>query len=949
MGFEERHVQAALQAGIFNVQDATEWLLQGGDHAKRGQESRGSVAGAMSAFNPPFAQGLAPKLPYSVGSQRHSPAETGSPPQAASSPALPLSRRNLNLKEFEEQQREHVAQQIKAERRKKQKDHELALKRIADDRENLKAKSASACQPDPPQQGQRLGGKVQTAVGNHCILMIRLPSGDCLRERFRQDDTLQCVKDYISRQCPKLQTVALLQSFPKRHFTDTDLASTLGALGLSPNATLCVRDEEQRARSQLSLPSGAYSLTATSVPTVGIPAHEGVLAQPTRPPEAEYHLGSRPPGQRSWGRGEALGCRPTEDVAAHKMEERRAAPRRMRQPELKNAGIPALMEYPARSTHFWGRGQKLVTAERGELPIASEGVPDPSVREVENLIPEDQLIPPAFDPEVIFRQNGNRIRSGFEPRYQWPNQGNRLREAREDAANQDGPRQQDLPTVAAQAAMERLNRAAEMEASHLTPSLQKKPCRATLVPSLFKMATGGAVALMTAPSMQYSRSLACLTPELAEHLLLHMTNERLLRPKSFELFFGCQIQKLVLNCYPYATNELLRQLRAFQSLKHLSLTSCSLITDSGLEVVSNLQRLQHLNLAACVKLTDHCLRSVKGLNSLSHLILDQTKVSDSGMTDYLACAPTSLVHLSLNQTGITEGMLTVLPGTVPQLRLLSIKQTKVCDVSALKDLPALQTLHLDNNNITESSLQTLSSHPTLSSLSVYGLHSLSGDVTLKIISGLNLTHLKLPDRHTVSDSGLHFLSRLERLIELDLTDYTQVTDQGISHLARLLRLTKLSLSNTLMTDAGLVHLQHLKNLEELCLDRTNVSSKGVAQCIRNLPHLQVLSLASTRVGDTVVTQGLLHCKQLVKLNLSRTRITDRGHARACPEQENERRQPELEQGQSKTNLPEATQPDQGEPAEPGWDRGDTDRDQHPDGDLPWYNQHPCQQPAHALP
>ncbi|XP_072324659.1 uncharacterized protein [Scyliorhinus torazame] len=246
------------------------------------------------------------------------------------------------------------------------------------------------------------------------------------------------------------------------------------------------------------------------------------------------------------------------------------------------------------------------------------------------------------------------------------------------------------------------------------------------------------------------------------------------------------------------------------------------------------------------------------------------------MMDYLTGAPASLVHLSLNQTSISEKMLTVLPETVPQLRLLSIKETKVCDVSALKDLTALHTLHLDSNKISQSSLQALSSHPTLSSLSVYGLHSLSGDITLQIISGLNLTHLKLPDRHTVSDSGLQFLSQLEKLVELDLTDYTQVTDQGISHLSRLHRLMKLSLSNTLMTDAGLVHLQPLTDLEELCLDRTNVSSKGVAQCIRNLPRLQVLSLASTRVGDSVVTQGLLHCKQLVKLNLSRTRITDQG-------------------------------------------------------------------------
>lgn len=86
------------------------------------------------------------------------------------------------------------------------------------------------------------------------------------------------------------------------------------------------------------------------------------------------------------------------------------------------------------------------------------------------------------------------------------------------------------------------------------------------------------LSILSAPSMQYSSSLAGLTPELAELLLDHMSKERLLRPRTLELFFGCPLQKFVLNCYPYSTNELLRQLRAFTALKHLSLVNSPLIT-----------------------------------------------------------------------------------------------------------------------------------------------------------------------------------------------------------------------------------------------------------------------------------------------------------------------------------------------------------------------------------
>lgn len=376
--------------------------------------------------------------------------------------------------------------------------------------------------------------------------------------------------------------------------------------------------------------------------------------------------------------------------------------------------------------------------------------------------------------------------------------------------------------------------------------------------------------------MQYSSSLACLTPELAELLLSHMARERLLRPRTLELFFGCPLQKFVLNSYPYSTNDLLRQLRAFPALKHLSLVNSPLITDSGLSVLSSLVRLQHLNLSSCGKLSDCCLQYITGLRSLSFLSLDQTKVSDAGVLPYLRSAPPCLSQLSLNNTAITEATLAALPPSVPHLRFLSIKQTKVSDVSSLAELLHLQTLYLDGTLVTEVSLEPLACHPSLAALSVAGIPVQDPDHALHLISGLRLSQLTLPGRNSVTDRGLSFLSRLGLLTELDLTDYTQVTDQGVSQLASMTSLKKLSLSNTGLTDAGLAPLRSLRELQELCLDRTAVTSRGVATLITCLPHLQVLGLACTQVGDSVVRRGLIGCRQLVKLNLSRTRITDRG-------------------------------------------------------------------------
>ncbi|XP_042187904.1 uncharacterized protein si:ch73-173p19.1 isoform X2 [Callorhinchus milii] len=851
MGFEERRAQAAVNAGIFNVQEATEWLLQGSDHNDQGQ--RKQAGGAMSAFNPPLGQAPTHRLALRV------PPGPPAPAYRQQDPMLPVPRKLGKLQQFDEQQK--AQQEIRTERRNKQKDHELALKRIADDRENLRAKSS------PARLSERflsrpLEGPVPGTPGGHSALMIRLPWGECIRERFPAETTLAGVRELVAQRCPHLPNFLLLQGLPRRRFSQADLSLTLRALGLHPSATLCVQPGDPTTDPS-TIPS----------PTLCVQPRE----QPGDPPTLTAHRlntdpdpspGTDPRVPTIGGpRGRVLG------LGAHSPRHHGGDDdndERDREELLAVLGHHRRQPGPrplAHTTHSWGKGQKLaagLSCEEADDQDAPEE--DDEDDEEDNLM---ALIPPDFDPGV-FRMNGHRIRSGFEPQHQWPEQGNRLRPGAEDGHG--GPQ---VPVAAGRAALERLQRGSREQLSPSQPTAPR-PATTSAVPSLLTMATRGAITLITAPSRQYAGSLGSLPPRVAERLVMELVKKRWLRPRSLELFSGCSLGSLVLDCYPLTTNQLLLQLSAFPSLHHLSLASCRLLTDSGLESVSHLKKLQHLNLAACPRLTDRCLSSLTGLNCLSHLTLDQTKVTDCGMRDYLESAPSSLVHLSLNETAVSEGTLVCLPRALPHLRLLSIKHTQVTDVSALREVTALHTLCLDHTGVTESSLQTLGSHPNLSSISVSGLQSVSGDSVLHILSGLPLTQLKLPSRHTVSDAGLLALAGLHRLLELDLTDYSQATDQGLQCLASLTRLRRLSLSNTQVTDVGLMYLQPLSSLEELCLDRTRVSSKGVAQCVCGLPRLQVLGLAATLVGDSVVPRGLARCRQLIKLNLSRTRLTDTG-------------------------------------------------------------------------
>ncbi|XP_033841666.1 uncharacterized protein si:ch73-173p19.1 [Periophthalmus magnuspinnatus] len=838
MGFTEEQIQAAVQTGHLSVPEAAEWLLQGQSprHRLTQQPSRPAET-AFSAFNPP----------KQVSGTNASPSDSTYPSlvlkssQSCNFSSEPLqveSRIKQDKSDFEEQQRQRVAQEAREQRKQKKQERELVLKRIAEDRKTLQVKNQTAPVSEAPlstNEGQKLGGKIQTSVEN-CILMIRLPSGESMRERFPADASLRSVVEHISGRHPSLTSFSLLQGFPRKRFGEAELACSLHSLGLTPSAALCIQttppETPQEPPSSVNPPAAEQQIFAFAEPSPPqIPDQDRLPDQDRHPDPAVPPL----------------------------------LPNQLWEEAVNYAGIPDMGHLLSGPSHSWGRGQRLVPGDAEEAA------------EVEAVVQEGEREP--YDmlngwPRLPFFQE-NRVHGGFEPRHQWPDQGNRLREEPLEQAV-DGPV---APVAAGQAAVERLQRAAQQNDAHVCqgqPSPPKRAFKTPSVQSLCALAARAAVSVMTAPSMQYSSSLAGLTPDLAELLLEHMSRERLLRPRTLELFFGCPLRRFVLNCYPYSTNELLRQLRAFTALKHLSLINSPLITDSGLSILPSLVKLQYLNLASCSKLTDACLQHITGLKSLYFLSLDQTKVTDSGMVLYLQSAPSCLSQLSLNQTTVTEVTLEALTSFVPQLRVLSIKQTKVSQVTALSQMCNLQTLSLDGTGVTETSLEHLRNHPSLSSLSLTGIHAVDGNHTLQIISGLKLTHLTLPGRHCVTDSGMSALSRLTLLCELDLTDYTHVTDQGVRHLCTLTRLRKLSLSNTQVSDAGLPFLQGLQELQDLCLDRTTVTSQGVADLIVHLPLLQVLGLASTHVGDSVVRKGLIRCNQLVKINLSRTRITDQG-------------------------------------------------------------------------
>nr|XP_048698014.1 uncharacterized protein LOC125632995 isoform X14 [Caretta caretta] len=349
--------------------------------------------GAIAAFNLPKLQAV-PLGSEAPGAEHSLPGPSSAPwpgTEAGHSCRMKGSR-----KELEEQRREQLAREAKAEKQNKQKERELVLQRIADDRKSFQAKTQRAQKPDrPAAQGHRPEGPAQLASDGQCLLMIRLPSGQCLRERFLANCLLQDVTQHLSTLHPDLPPFTLLQGFPKRRFGPAELSCSLQALGLTPSATLCVLATEP-------LPSGTCALAAPQ-------ARDG----PLQPPGPQ----ALPTEEHAWGRGETLGLVLEQAMAEGMFPEAEELRLALSSPARRvvpgKPGVHGLWESTSPPHHRWGQGQRLTLEDPEQEPAAPTGC---SPLDEELSPPGSGLAPLLLSPS----------RGPVEPQHQWPAEGNRL-------------------------------------------------------------------------------------------------------------------------------------------------------------------------------------------------------------------------------------------------------------------------------------------------------------------------------------------------------------------------------------------------------------------------------------------------------------------------------------------------------------------------------------------
>jgi cellulose synthase/poly-beta-1,6-N-acetylglucosamine synthase-like glycosyltransferase/Leucine-rich repeat (LRR) protein len=261
---------------------------------------------------------------------------------------------------------------------------------------------------------------------------------------------------------------------------------------------------------------------------------------------------------------------------------------------------------------------------------------------------------------------------------------------------------------------------------------------------------------------------------------------------------------------------LVQQLQGLTSLGYLRLDA-PLLRPEVLRSLKDFPSLEHLSFQGA-PLTDDMLAELLGLSQVVRLDLSDTRVTDRGLVHLKDMR--GLRELSLQGTRVTGGGLVHLTG-LTRLQSLSLRDTPTSDtgLSHLAALSDIRKLELGGTRLTDAGLDHLLRLPGLQYLDLYGT--------------------------AVTDAGAERLSGLTALRYCYLSN-TRVTDAGISHLSRLTDLEELGLDGTRLTDGGLAALRPLSGLRRLRLGRTQITDAAL-DTLGALPSLTELDLRDTAV------------------------------------------------------------------------------------------------------
>ena len=246
--------------------------------------------------------------------------------------------------------------------------------------------------------------------------------------------------------------------------------------------------------------------------------------------------------------------------------------------------------------------------------------------------------------------------------------------------------------------------------------------------------------------------------------------------------------------------------RSFDSGAH----GFKVMTDKGLAAISKMPNLSSLTLTNCGNITAEGLKNLWNVPKLAHLDMKGTSIGDNSLDVIVQIKP--LLDLTLNRTDVHQRGLEMLAKT--RLHALSVCTINLDEdgckaISAIKSLQGIKT---SNNHRIGEGVAYLAKLPRL--------------------DYLDLENTNLDDDQIQSLSGA---MRLRTLI----LGRTHITDTGMRSLSHLKNLERLFLNSTYISDQSLDSLSSLKSLSYLNLHHCKISKAALEKFRKNMPDCYV--------------------------------------------------------------------------------------------------------------
>lgn len=221
-------------------------------------------------------------------------------------------------------------------------------------------------------------------------------------------------------------------------------------------------------------------------------------------------------------------------------------------------------------------------------------------------------------------------------------------------------------------------------------------------------------------------------------------------------------------------------LKKCKNLKHLNLSECINLTDSGIENIGHLQRLKSLNLSGCSKITETAIMHISKCLKLKHLnlamcfgikstgFLNLSKLKNLKFLNLIGC---KLLDLSLNfleHVHLISVDLYCFKITWQGLRFLKNNEN-------LKKISLYQCPILDNTFIKHLG-------PNINELIINGGNNkFINDDAFKYIHKFKLVKLSIVLLKNITNESLRYISQISTLEYFKISECTQITHLGIRY------------------------------------------------------------------------------------------------------------------------------------------------------------------------